>query len=63
MIDNTAYAAWRVKQGVPCTEKTWARWMAAEQARPVAGAVEGCEACECEWLHDVLYHEPRCEII
>lgn len=40
MINNTAYAAWRVKQGVPCTEKTWARWMVAEQARPVAGAVE-----------------------
>lgn len=40
MIDNTAYAAWRVKQSVRYTEKTWARWMAAEQACPVAGAVE-----------------------
>lgn len=40
MIDNTAYAGWRVKQGVPYTEKTWARWMAAEQAHPIAGAVE-----------------------
>lgn len=40
MIDNTAYAGWRVKQGAPYTEKTWARWMAAEQARPIAGAVE-----------------------
>ncbi|MGB5841648.1 MAG: 5'-nucleotidase, lipoprotein e(P4) family [Brucella anthropi] len=40
MIDNTAYAGWRVKQSVPYTEKTWARWMAAEQAGPIAGAVE-----------------------
>lgn len=40
MIDNTAYAGWRVRQGVPFTEETWARWMAAGQARPIAGAVE-----------------------
>ncbi len=40
MIDNTAYAGWRVRQGVPFTEEAWARWMAAGQARPIAGAVE-----------------------
>ena len=40
MIDNSAYAGWRVRQSMPYTEKTWARWMAAEQARPIAGAVE-----------------------
>ncbi len=40
MIDNTAYAGWRVRQGVPFTEETWARWMAAGQAHPIAGAVE-----------------------
>jgi len=40
MIDNSAYAGWRIQHNLPYTEKTWARWMAAEQARPLAGAVE-----------------------
>lgn len=39
MIDNSAYAAWRVKQGVPYTKPTWARWMADEQAKAIPGAV------------------------
>lgn len=39
MIDNSAYAAWRVKQGVPYDKATWARWMAAEQAKAIPGAV------------------------
>ncbi|UCA46651.1 5'-nucleotidase, lipoprotein e(P4) family [Pseudochrobactrum sp. XF203] len=39
MIDNSAYAAWRVENGVPYTKPTWARWMAARQATTIAGAV------------------------
>ena len=39
MIDNSAYAAWRVKNGVPYTKPTWARWMEARQATAIAGAV------------------------
>ena len=40
MIDNSAYAGWRVQHNMPYAEKTWGRWMAAEQARPIPGAVE-----------------------
>ena len=40
MIDNSAYAGWRIQHNVPYTEKTWGQWMAAEQARPIPGAVE-----------------------
>ncbi|KAA9361226.1 5'-nucleotidase, lipoprotein e(P4) family [Ochrobactrum quorumnocens] len=40
MIDNSAYAGWRIQHNVPYTEKTWARWMAAEQARSIPGAVD-----------------------
>ncbi|MFS1808954.1 5'-nucleotidase, lipoprotein e(P4) family, partial [Bacillus anthracis] len=39
MIDNSAYAAWRVEQGVPYTKPTWARWMEAKQATAIDGAV------------------------
>ena len=39
MIDNSAYAAWRVKHGVPYDKATWAQWMAAEQAEAIPGAV------------------------
>lgn len=39
MIDNSAYAAWRVEHGVPYTEPTWARWMEAKQATAIDGAV------------------------
>jgi 5'-nucleotidase (lipoprotein e(P4) family) len=39
MIDNSAYAAWRVEKGVPYTKPTWARWMEAKQATAIAGAI------------------------
>ncbi|WP_439272653.1 5'-nucleotidase, lipoprotein e(P4) family [Pseudochrobactrum sp. HB0163] len=39
MIDNSAYAAWRAEQGAPFTKPSWARWMAAEQAVAIDGAV------------------------
>lgn len=39
MIDNSAYAAWRVKHSTPYTKETWARWMAAQQADAIPGAV------------------------
>ncbi|MDM7851495.1 5'-nucleotidase, lipoprotein e(P4) family [Pseudochrobactrum kiredjianiae] len=39
MIDNSAYAAWRIEHGVPYTKPTWARWMEAKQAVAIDGAV------------------------
>lgn len=39
-IDNSAYSAWMVQQGVPYDEPSWQRWMALEQAAAVPGAVE-----------------------
>lgn len=40
MIDNSAYAGWRIQHNLPYAEKTWGRWMAAEQAQPIPGAAD-----------------------
>lgn len=40
MVDNSAYAAWRIKNNRPFSQQDWTRWVNARQATAIAGAVE-----------------------
>jgi len=40
LIDNSAEAAWQVKNGKTYNSKDWARWVAARQATAISGAVD-----------------------
>lgn len=40
MLDNSAYAAWRIKNNIPFKQADWTRWVNARQTTAMAGAVE-----------------------
>lgn len=40
MLDNSPYAAWRIKNNVPYNQADWTRWVNARQTTAMAGCGE-----------------------